>query len=360
MKTGIIFEIDEEFLTLLTPDGQFLRARNEAYQYKIGQEIQFVPMEEAVRKPMQWFQSFKMKAIFAAAVVMLIGAGTLIPVYQNNQVYAYMSLDDGSSIELEMNEDLQVIGIVPFNKEGEQIAESISDWKKQDVSIVSEKIVTEMKKQRVGDGEIVLSSTTIEEKNKEANERLKKKMSDIHTVVNKNNSTMKVVEGTKAEREKAINKGVTLGQYKEKETVKAEKQYNNNAGVTKSKQPKKEQKNNDKSNHNIPSSNKTPAKENDNRSNKNEKYKRDKETGAEQKRNQNKDQNQEKNKNQNQDQRNNRHQNQEYNKGQQRIEERSQGSSHNNVRTHTENRINQNRDQSVNRDRQDRSFSSNR
>jgi hypothetical protein len=223
LKTGIILEMDEHFLTLLTPEGQFLRARNEEYLYQVGQEIQFVPIEDEVRKPVSWFASIKGKALTAAALVLLIGGSILVPVYQNNQVYAYMSIDDGSSIELELNKQLQVIGMKPYNKEGEEIVNTISEWKKQDLSTVSVKILAEMQKKHVGDGEIVLSSTIISDPDNESEQLLAEQISTINTSANQKETTITVISGTQDEREKAKEQGITLGQFKEKNKAKKDK-----------------------------------------------------------------------------------------------------------------------------------------
>ena len=44
MKKGIIMEVHKRFLTFLTPQGEFLRARNLKENYQIGQEIVFFPI----------------------------------------------------------------------------------------------------------------------------------------------------------------------------------------------------------------------------------------------------------------------------------------------------------------------------
>lgn len=226
MKTGIILEIEEHYLTLLTPDGQFLRAKNIAHPYQIGQEIQFVPIEVPIHQHLKWFSSANRKALAAAVMAIMIGASTFIPFYQSNQVYAYMTIDDGSSIELEVNKELEVIGIIPYNDKGEQIVNSIKDWKKQELSTVSEKIITEMEKQAVGDGNIVLSSTILADETKpKIKQKLKQEMSAIQTVVSEEHkATVTHVEGTEVDREKAKKQGVTVGQLKEKEMGKNNKE----------------------------------------------------------------------------------------------------------------------------------------
>lgn len=226
MKTGIILEIDEHFLTVLTPDGQFLRAKNIESPYQIGEEIQFVPVDVPIRIPLKWYSTAKGKALAAAALAIMIGASTFIPIYESNQVYAYMTIDDGSSIELEVNKELEVIGMNPYNDEGQKIVNSIKDWKKQEVSIVSEKIITEMEKQKVGDGNIVMSSTILADETETGRkQKFNQEMIAIQTSVKEEHqATITHVEGTEAEREKAKEQGVTVGQIKEKEMSKNAKE----------------------------------------------------------------------------------------------------------------------------------------
>lgn len=226
MKTGIVLEIDEHYLTVLTPDGQFLRTKNIKHPYQIGEEIQFVPVDVPIRAPLKWYSTAKGKGLAAAALAIMIGASTFIPFYQSNQVYAYMTIDDGSSIELEVNKELEVIGMIPYNDEGEKIVNSIKDWKKQEVSIVSEKIISEMEKQEVGDGNIVMSSTILAgETETNRKQKLNQEMTAIQTFVKEEHqATITHVEGTEVEREKAKEQGITVGQIKEKEMRKNAKE----------------------------------------------------------------------------------------------------------------------------------------
>lgn len=41
MKKGIIMEMDDSYLTLLTPDGEFCRAHKQDLPYTVGDEIHF-------------------------------------------------------------------------------------------------------------------------------------------------------------------------------------------------------------------------------------------------------------------------------------------------------------------------------
>ena len=55
-------EINKRFLTVLTPEGEFLRARNLKENYQIGQEIDFFPLEQRKRvndSPSHFFNPIK-------------------------------------------------------------------------------------------------------------------------------------------------------------------------------------------------------------------------------------------------------------------------------------------------------------
>lgn len=224
MKTGIILEVGDHFLTVLTPDGEFLRARNERHPYEVGQEIEFYPINEAEKKRAflsKWKSSLKNKALIAAAMAILVGGASLIPVYKSSQVYAYMSIDDKSNIELAVNEDLKVIGINAYNQQGEEIVNKIDNWKNRDLSAISGEILKEMEKQDLLNDKVVFSMTV--NVDHEKSEQLKEEIMAIKKQANERESSLVIVNGTKEERKKANEKGVTLGQFKQPKPEKKPK-----------------------------------------------------------------------------------------------------------------------------------------
>ncbi|MDA6131022.1 anti-sigma factor domain-containing protein, partial [Escherichia coli] len=87
-------EINERFLTLLTPEGEFLRARKQDGAYTLGQEIDFFPIELKNGKkssPLTIFDLFKGKGLMAAAFALMLAIVSFLPFLQNDEVYAYMS-----------------------------------------------------------------------------------------------------------------------------------------------------------------------------------------------------------------------------------------------------------------------------
>lgn len=217
-------DIDDGFLTLLTPDGEFLRARKQHNHYQIGQEVDFFTVAAIDRKKpllMKLFASFKGRAVAAAALAMLFSLIMFFPFYQNGQVYAYMSIDINPSLEFGVNENLQVIELTSYNKEGQTIIEEIDDWKKEDFVIVTEKILAKIKeKGYINENKDMIISTVYTGKREKSSDReILKELNKIESDMQKQDLKVKIVEGTAEEREKAIKQGVTTGTYKKQQEI---------------------------------------------------------------------------------------------------------------------------------------------
>jgi len=215
-------EINERFLTLLTPDGEFLQAKKLERHYQIGQEIDFFPVEQEEvekRSILSIFQGITAKLVFAAALVFMLVTASVIPFNGKNEVYAYMSIDINPSMELALNEEYQVIDINPYNEEAKQVVEKLSNWKKKDVHIITKQIIEEIEKQGYTEKnhEIVIATVFVEEKTKENDQRWQKEITQIQSNIRHENIEVEVVQGTKEEREKAKEKGITTGALKKKQ-----------------------------------------------------------------------------------------------------------------------------------------------
>ncbi|MBT2695200.1 anti-sigma factor domain-containing protein [Bacillus sp. ISL-55] len=226
MRKGVILEINDLYLTLLTPEGEFLRARKLQQDYQVGEEIHFFPETLTVKKKrfnLSFLNSYKARSIALAAVFML-AMTALVPAYQNGQVYAYMSIDVNPSIELAVNDDLKVLRLKGYNPEGEEIIGELKDWKKKDAAVVAEMIIEEIKDEGFLKQEKDVVIATVHNKKAKASvdQTLEKKISEIKKSTQNENLNLKVMEATIEDREKAQKQGVTTGVYKEKqkETLK--------------------------------------------------------------------------------------------------------------------------------------------
>ncbi|UQD51498.1 SigI regulator RsgI [Bacillus methanolicus] len=224
MKKGIIMEIHDGFLTLLTPDGEFLRARKLHNHYQIGQEIDFFPVAAIDRKKPHWMNLFafiKGKAIAAASIAILLSVILFLAFNQNDKVYAYMSIDINPSLELGVNENLKVVELTPYNKEGRAIIEEIHGWKKKDFSVVTEKILAKIKEKGYINEkkDLVISTVYTGKREKSSDKEILKELNKIESDFKKQDLKVTIVEGTAEEREKAIKQGITTGTYKKQQEI---------------------------------------------------------------------------------------------------------------------------------------------
>jgi hypothetical protein len=217
MKKGIVLEIDDGLLTLLTPEGEFLRTKRQDRSYTIGEEISFLPMKNAMQRKL-FIHVLKMKPVWVAAAALIITLGSLFPMYQGNHAYAYMSIDVNPSIELGINKKMQVVELTGFNEEGRQIISHLEAWKKQDVSKITESIISEIEKEGYlkDNKQLIISTVQTEKTENQFNKQLEANMKEIKAAVSEQQVELTVVSGTEKDLEKAHELGLTTGKYQTK------------------------------------------------------------------------------------------------------------------------------------------------
>ncbi|WP_312472828.1 anti-sigma factor domain-containing protein [Neobacillus sp.] len=230
MKTGIIMEIDDVFLTLLTPEGEFLRANRQNQPYALGEEIHFFPIESGKPfKAIDIFKNiFKLKTVWAVMAAIIIFLSTSVPIYQNNKAYAYMSIDINPSIELGVNKKMQVIELNGYNKAGKQVISQLKNWNKKDVLDLTKVILAEMKNAGyINNNEHVIISTVRTKKPEENVEKeLQKNIDKIKATVDSQHLELTVITATEKELDKAHQLGITAGKYQEKKIQSAKLEKN--------------------------------------------------------------------------------------------------------------------------------------
>ncbi len=224
MKKGIVMEIDDVFLTLLTPEGEFLRARKQNQDYQLGEEINFYPVTFTKTGPFlnRFHYFFRAKPVLLTTLVIIIFMSLLFPLYRNDKAYAYLSIDVNPSIELGVNEKMQVIEMTGFNKEGKKLISRLSGWKKQDAAQLTKTLLIEMKKSNLlkEHNQVIFSTVRTEEVKKEAEERLQKNINEIKAAIHSQSLEVTVYSGTKQELKKAHQLGITAGKYQAKYQAK--------------------------------------------------------------------------------------------------------------------------------------------
>jgi hypothetical protein len=205
VKKGIVLELDEEFVTLLTPEGEFIQVKKDG-EYEIGEEIE----AQVMKRPIARRRSFRyVITSLVAAVVLLV---TTLFHFPSNEVYAYMSIDINPSIEVGVDEQLKVLKLKAYNEEGKRIVSQLSHWKKKAFADITMEIIElSMQKGYLQEGGQVLI-TTVERKHRAASSReLSTELKKIQHSYQQKNIIVKTEESTMEVRNKAVKKGVTTG-----------------------------------------------------------------------------------------------------------------------------------------------------
>ncbi|MFJ7508215.1 anti-sigma factor domain-containing protein [Peribacillus simplex] len=217
MKKGVILSVNKRFVTLLTPEGEFLKTKRQERVYEVGEEITFAPAKQKFTLAFSNFHSsFKKTAVLSIASTFLI-LFSILPSYFSGPVSAYMTIDVNPSIELELDNDLEVLKLTGLNEDGKLVIGQLRDWEGKDIKIVTNRIVETTKQLGYlkGNKQIVVS-TTLLKKNKELDKNLKEEIKEISKQDNVSNTKMKVIQATKSDRKQAREQGISTGKYLEK------------------------------------------------------------------------------------------------------------------------------------------------
>ncbi|KAF1680886.1 anti-sigma factor domain-containing protein [Bacillus sp. SKDU12] len=216
MRRGIIVEKNRKFVTLLTPDGQFLKTKNDRQSYEIGEEI-MIPSESRMGRRASFFdflklRPFKMGIVTMTAIMLFIFI--VLPTFSNNKAYAYMTIDINPSLEMALNSDYEVIEMTPLNDEGKKVMDDIDDWEKTDFKKVIDDIITDSSEQGyVKKTKEILISTVYENTQDHTYKKaVKKQLNDV-TEKYKTTYRMESLESDMQTREKAKKEGISTGSY---------------------------------------------------------------------------------------------------------------------------------------------------
>ncbi|MFE4239186.1 anti-sigma factor domain-containing protein [Peribacillus butanolivorans] len=217
MKKGVILSINKRFVTLLTPEGEFLKTKRQERTYEVGEEITFSPVKSKVTLSFSSFHlSFKKKAVLSIASALLI-LFAILPSYSSEHVSAYMTIDVNPSIELELNDHLEVLKLTGLNEDGKLVIDQLKNWKGKEIKTVTNRIVETTKQLGYlkGNKQIVVS-TTLLDKDKKLDKNLKEEIKKISEQENVSQTKMKVIKATKTDRKQARKQGISTGKYIEK------------------------------------------------------------------------------------------------------------------------------------------------
>ena len=215
-----MLEVHDEHVTILTPEGEFLKSRKQKGQVALGEEIVFFPLHRAeTAKKRRIASALRGKWAIISVMTALILAFSLYPKYASNQVYAYVSVDVNPSIELGINKDMKVISMDAYNKEGEDILKQLENWENQDIANVSSKIfdIFRQKGFLTENSEVLIASVLTNETNSGWKTLMQNKITTISEKVEDDKISITTLETTIQERSDALKEGISPGKYIQKE-----------------------------------------------------------------------------------------------------------------------------------------------
>ncbi|WP_099364526.1 anti-sigma factor domain-containing protein [Fredinandcohnia onubensis] len=215
MKKGIVMDVNDDYVTMLTPDGEFVKAKHTKTSYEIGEEITCFPIDERVRnvsKP-RFFQVRKWRYAVASSLVAILFLSLFIPFSSRDEVYAYMSIDINPSFEVGLDENLQVISIEALNDEAKKLLESIPDWKNSTLDSITEKIIENSKDSGYlkGGKQVLITTVVTDSHNTDVDRELEQGIEEIKEEYKKEQIAVTSITSTVETRKAAQEKGISTG-----------------------------------------------------------------------------------------------------------------------------------------------------
>lgn len=214
MNKAIIVEVNSRHLIVLAEGGEFKKIKNTNPAYTVGQEISIPVLKE--KKDSIFSVFFNWKTVTAAALAIFLLFFQVLSPVSGPGAYAYVGMDMDPSLELKINEDMQVLDILSFNEQGRTVLEHMGEWEEKEIGYVTNLIFEAcedlgyLKTQ-----EEVLITTTLSEEIPENKEKaMKEKVNEVMTETAKKKSVeMTTIVMSSKEREKAKKMKISPGHY---------------------------------------------------------------------------------------------------------------------------------------------------
>ncbi|MDW7674608.1 MAG: anti-sigma factor domain-containing protein [Bacillota bacterium] len=127
-RRGVVLELTQEDMVLLTPEGEFIRRPVLNGAVSIGQEVHYTENAEVVAPPKErFFNKWRRSGLAVAAVLLLL---ILTPAMLNqmpiaSETVAYVTVDVNPSIELGIDNKDMVSTALGLNDDGEKVVNSL-------------------------------------------------------------------------------------------------------------------------------------------------------------------------------------------------------------------------------------------
>ncbi|MEX2415949.1 MAG: anti-sigma factor domain-containing protein [Paenibacillaceae bacterium] len=220
MHKGIVMDIAEQSILVMTPDGQFKQIAKQDRSCQLGEEISYV---DIIKKPSMNWRAPRPFAIAAASVFCLMIVALLSILGEGgstNKVAAYVTMDINPSIEVGIDENEHVIEVRGINDDGLELVKDLA-YEGLTLEVFSDLIVQRIELGHYldsGKANIIIASTVMNKDQKdyeiELAEKVKLKFIDA---INKTHTAPKeqiivtAITAPQEVRNEAVAQGVSTG-----------------------------------------------------------------------------------------------------------------------------------------------------
>ncbi|MRX73284.1 anti-sigma factor domain-containing protein [Bacillus lacus] len=217
MNKGVVVELKGQEATMLTPDGQFLKARLDRAS-QIGEEITFFPIQEpensaSKRNFLLYIRPLRTGLVTAVAALLLFFI--ISPFLNSDEVSAYLTLDINPSFELALDSNLEVVDIQPLNNDGEKLLGIIPDWKKK----TFHEVVTTIIEKSESSGylrknqDVLLTTVLSEDSSGAVRDLMKKQLTGLKAAIKEKDVDLEELQADMKVRDQAQEKGMSTGKF---------------------------------------------------------------------------------------------------------------------------------------------------
>ncbi|UKS24763.1 anti-sigma factor domain-containing protein [Paenibacillus sp. HWE-109] len=161
MNKGIVMELSENSIIVMNPEGRFEKLPRGTRNCEVGEEIIFTPAARRLRIP----QMAIISGMAAAILVCFVLVSTLTGNVPSGQVVAYVTIDINPSVEIGIDNDEVVQDLHGLNSDGDDLISTL-EFKGKSLAAVTSDILDKAEQGALarGEGDIIISSTVVEQK----------------------------------------------------------------------------------------------------------------------------------------------------------------------------------------------------
>ncbi|WP_010529831.1 anti-sigma-I factor RsgI family protein [Lentibacillus jeotgali] len=143
MNKGIVMEKHRNYIIVMLKDGTFQKARP-LENAGVGTEVSYQPYKDKRPLVVHYISERPFKIAAIACVLLLLMPGYIM--MDSDKTYAYVNITINPSVELQIDDHLNVKSIVPLNEDAETFEKQLNAYEGEQLTDVIEKLISESEK----------------------------------------------------------------------------------------------------------------------------------------------------------------------------------------------------------------------